>query len=846
MQKHERFARRYNRGMKHAANRPELHAPAGDWEALRAAVANGADAVYFGLSAFNARARAANFTLDELPEVMAFLHARNVRGFVALNILIFTDELPAVVEFVRAIAAAGVDAVIVQDLGLVQLIRRLAPTLAIHGSTQMTLTEPRGIEFVRKLGIERVVLARELSITEIQKVTAGTAVPVEVFIHGALCVAYSGQCLTSEALGGRSANRGQCAQACRMTYEMLVDGLPRDLGDKAYLLSPQDLAAYDLIAPLIEAGVVSFKIEGRLKGGPYVAATTGTYRTAIDAALWEREFHLTRREELDLAQTFSRGLTPGFLEGVNHQKLVRGRVPKSRGILLGTVAGIHGSTVRVELAETLPDMVKAGDGVMFDLGRPEEKEPGGRVWRAESQGAFVQLQFEPNAVDFARIAVGCEVWKTDDPSLRKRLEQTYSQDRIVRRADVSATLTGSIGGPMALTLADKSGTSATATWPGQLEVAQKQSTSPETIREQLARLGDSPFALADSAIEVPENAMVPKSVLNDLRRRATAELILKRTAGQVHLIGDGDALASLRFTAQTSPPNPLSEAERGDRKAQLAVLVRNRAQLDAVLPFKPALVYADFEDLRQYADAVDAARAAGVKIGLATVRIWKPGEDGLQAMVARAKPDAVLVRNLASIDYFRETLSGVELIGDFSLNVANDLTARLLLDAGLTRVVPSFDLNWDQFTALLTHADPSGFEAVIHQHMPMFHNEFCIFAAFLSTGKDHRDCGRPCDRHKVELRDRTGATFPVLADTGCRNTVFNSTAQSAAEYVGRMKERGLRWFRVDLLRETPDEVGPLLEQYRRVITGEVDGRATWKQLKALNQLGVTRGTFNLL
>ncbi len=254
--------------------RPELLAPAGDWEALRAAVANGADAVYFGLSQFNARARAANFTLDELPEVVRFLHARGVRGFVTLNTLIFPDELPEAARFVAAVADAGADAVIVQDLGLVRLIRRLAPTLPVHASTQMTLTEPRGIAFARRLGVERVVLARELSLDDVRKVTGQTDVPVEVFVHGALCVAYSGQCLTSEALGGRSANRGQCAQACRLPYELIVDGAPRDLGDRAYLLSPQDLAAYHLIEPLIEAGVVSFKIEGRLKGGPYVAATT--------------------------------------------------------------------------------------------------------------------------------------------------------------------------------------------------------------------------------------------------------------------------------------------------------------------------------------------------------------------------------------------------------------------------------------------------------------------------------------------------------------------------------------------------------------------------------------------
>ena len=361
--------------------KPELLAPAGDWEAMRAAVANGADAVYFGLSNFNARARATNFTLEELPEVMQFLHARNVRGFVTLNTLIFSDELPAVADFVKAVASAGADAVIVQDLGLVRLIKRIAPTLPVHASTQMTLTEPRGIEFVTKLGVERVVLARELSLADIQKVTANTTTPVEVFVHGALCVAYSGQCLTSEALGGRSANRGQCAQACRLPYEMIVDGTPRDLGDRAYLLSPQDLAAFDLIDPLIEAGVISFKIEGRLKGGPYVASTTQTYRKAIDAKLARHDFTLPRREQLDLAQTFSRGLTPGFLEGNNHQKLVRGRFPKSRGIRSGKVAGFTKSGVRVELCEAFDDLVKAGDGVVFDLGKPEEKEPGGRVWK---------------------------------------------------------------------------------------------------------------------------------------------------------------------------------------------------------------------------------------------------------------------------------------------------------------------------------------------------------------------------------------------------------------------------------------------------------------------------------
>ncbi len=847
--------------------KPELLAPAGDWEAMRAAVANGADAVYFGLSNFNARARAHNFTVEELPDVMRFLHARNVKGFVTLNTLIFSDELPAVTEFVKAVARAGADAVIVQDLGLVRLIKQLAPTLPVHASTQMTLTEPRGIAFVTQLGVERIVLARELSLSDIQKVTANTSTPVEVFVHGALCVAYSGQCLTSEALGGRSANRGQCAQACRLPYEMVVDGQTRELGDRAYLLSPQDLAAFDLIDPLIDAGVISFKIEGRLKGGPYVAATTQTYRKAIDAKLAHRDFALPRREQLDLAQTFSRGLTPGFLEGNNHQKLVRGRFPKSRGVRLGTVLQLTKLGAKVRLAERMPieELIRAGDGVLFDLGKPETQEPGGRVWKVEltklagersSPGdpATVLLSFEAGALDLSQIPVGCDVYKTDDPTLRKRLEQSYAQDKLVRRVALSGRVSGAIGGALSLTLSDGE-CEANATWPGPLESAQKRPTSAEEVREQLSRLGDTPFELGEVAIELPANAMVPRSVLNDLRRRAAGELAEQRLEGRKHALADqANGRCQPAGGTDTAPSAPSSHrpADTG-RSPALTVLVRSLDQLDAVLAWappdglpKPAAVYADFEDLRRYKDAVPKARAAGVPVGLAPLRVWKPGEDGFQALVVRAEPDIVLVRNLASISYFREQLPNAQLVGDFSLNCANELTADLLIGAGMERLVPSYDLNWEQFAAMVRRSRPEWYEPVLHQHMPMFHMEHCVFAAFLSTGKDHRDCGRPCEVHKIELRDRVGANFPVLPDTGCRNTVFNSVAQSGAEYVGRMRELGLRTFRIDLLRETPAQVGPLLDRYARVIAGLDDGRETWRQLRALNQLGVTRGTLQLV
>ena len=260
--------------------------------------------------------------------------------------------------------------------------------------------------------------------------------------------------------------------------------------------------------------------------------------------------------------------------------------------------------------------------------------------------------------------------------------------------------------------------------------------------------------------------------------------------------GGEDLRAEREAEGARLPPSPLGGGvEWSDER--LTVLVRSLEQLDAVLAWappdglpKPAAVYCDFEDLRRYKDAVPKARAAGVPVGLAPLRVWKPGEDGFQSLVVRAEPDIVLVRNLASIDYYRVQLPHARLIGDFSLNVANELTADVLTRAGLERLVPSYDLNWDQFASMVRRSPAEWYEPVVHQHMPMFHMEHCVFAAFLSSGKDHRDCGRPCDRHKVDLKDRTGALFPVHADTGCRNTVFNSVAQSGAEYVGRMRELG--------------------------------------------------------
>ena len=463
--------------------RPELLAPAGDWESLRAAVANGADAVYFGLSKFSARQRAANFTREELSEVIAYLHGHNVRGYVAFNTLVFSDELDEAARFAADIAAAGADAAIVQDLGLARLIHRMAPTMPLHASTQMTMTDARGIEWVRPLGIQRVILARELSMEQIRQLRQGTDMPLEVFVHGALCMSYSGQCLASEALWGRSANRGLCGQACRLPYRLLVDGRQRDTGDRLYLLSTKDLAAYDRIYDLVRLGITGFKIEGRLKSAHYVAAATQVYRAAIDAALEDRRFELEPDGRARLVQSFSRGFTHGFMDGADHSDLVHGLHPKSRGVRVGTVIGKTDRGIVIMMDEEAGEL-HPGDGVVLDEGREAGQEQGGRLFAVEDlhEPGTVLVTFSPADVNPKDITVGCDLWKTDDPRLEREMERSYARDVVARRIPLTLHIEAHAGRRLVVRATDDAGNTAEATSEAPLEVAIKRPLTLELAR----------------------------------------------------------------------------------------------------------------------------------------------------------------------------------------------------------------------------------------------------------------------------------------------------------------------------------------------------------------------------
>jgi putative protease len=872
-----------------SARKPEILAPAGDRASLAAALAAGADAVYFGLDdGFNARARAKNFALEGLAATVADIHRAGAKAYVTLNTLVFEPELGEVARIVRGVAASGVDAIIVQDPAVALLARAICPALEVHASTQMTVSSAGGAAFAKALGATRFVVPRELSVDEIAKLAGETDLELEVFVHGALCVSWSGQCLTSEAWGGRSANRGQCAQSCRMPYDLVVDGATKDLGDVRYLLSPKDLAGARAVPSLVDVGVHGLKIEGRLKGPQYVATTTAGYKRWVEAHVagvsQGARANDEARIEADLqamALSYSRGFGDGFLVGSDHQTLVEGRFPKHRGLLLGRVAKIGRGEVHVEhdpggrpwtgalAAEerrapqgktrvSLPILggsedaasgprvetptPKPGMGVVFDQGDPEDKnEPGGPIFRVETRGRATVLGFGNPGPDLARVRVGDRVWITQDPSLAraadKLVEAAAAQG--TGRIDLALVVVGRAGEALVVEATSPSHPSFRLHARVESEVALAPSTAGRGVdeallRDKLGALGGTPFRLDSiDATKLAPSLHLPVSALKPLRRALVAALDaqLGSPRRDVH---EEDAIARVRNALA-------SVAESPERAPAIIPLCRSDEQLDAAIEAGCAEVELDWMELVGLSRAADRARAAGLRVVLAMLRVEKPGEEGITERIARLRPDGVLVRHWGALTRFAREAERPVLVGDFSLNVTNSITARHLLSQGLDAVTASFDLDEAQLFGLLDATPRGRVDVVVHHRIPTFHTEHCLYAHLLSEGRDYRSCGRPCERHRIDVRDHLGHEHPVIVDAGCRNTVFNDGAQSAASLVPELLRRGVRRFRVDFVRESKAEARRVLEAYRALVAGEIEPSAIARKLGVRDQFGVGTG-----
>jgi U32 family peptidase len=805
--------------------------PAGHWPQLNAAIEAGADSCYFGLKHFTARAKV-GFELSELPEAMRTLHRRGVRGCLTFNTLVFEHELAEAARLIGCIAEAGVDALIVQDIGILKLARQIAPELELHASTQTSITSAEGVQFALSQGADRVTLARELSLEEVAAIYAKTGADLEIFAHGALCVAYSGQCFSSEAWGGRSANRGQCAQACRLPYEMLVDGAPKPLADARYLLSPGDLSALHHLPQIIASGVRCLKIEGRYKAADYVALTTRVYRQAVDDAWANRPLSVTAHQELELEQVYSRGLGPHFVTGVNHQSVVNGRSPRHRGVLIATVTAVQNASIFVKPAaahKIAP--LKAGDGVVFDAAdwrSPEEAEEGGRLYHVAPQlDGALELSFANNAVNCRRIRAGDLVWRTHDPELDRAARPFLDPAAPVAKQKLSIHATAQENRPLHTRWTLQNGHSVTVESPAPLSAAQNRGLTEETLKEQLGRLGNTPYELAELSTEITGSVFVAVSLLNRMRREAVEKL--------------QDLQSRPPARSILTAPELRREIHRSAAaSAQLHLLVRSPEQTEAAIAAKPDSITLDYLDLYGLRPSVERVKAAGVEVRVASPRILKPGESRIvDFLVSLQCP--ILVRS-TGILHAVQGAARQPLIGDFSLNAANTLTAEAYIALGLERLTPTHDLNAQQISILAQTIGPERLEAIAYQHLPVFHTEHCVFCRFLSTGTTYRDCGRPCEQHRVALKDPQGRAHPVLADVGCRNTVFGAEAQEASAHIQLWRAVGIRHFRLEFVHESAQEVEHVTGAFQSFLGGEMSADRLASELRRHAPAGVTEGS----
>ena len=901
-----------------------------------------------GLSAFSARARASNFNPEELKEAVKLAHNSGVKVYVALNTLVFQQELKEVAGWISICDRAGVDAIIVQDIGVTRLAREIAPNLEIHASTQQTVTDTNGVVFAKERGgANRVVLGRELSVAEIKSVTndlysyrdkTGDDIEIEAFVHGALCVSYSGQCFSSEAWGGRSANRGQCAQACRLPYGLIQNGELKDLQDMSYLLSPQDLCGVDQVEELVRAGVSCLKIEGRLKDEKYVAATTRAYRNAVDIA-WQKIIeehkqrgsydeiieHRTRSLDIDetvtkkeLAQLFARGqdenndgLTPGFFEGSQHQRLVRGRSPRHRGIHIGRVthgtSPKHGVSIELDeanMSEPLSKILKRGDGIVIDRGMPQEEELGGPIFNIEelNQKGDVLVRFGKDVQrnwkksdDASRRGIGsrkplapegAHVWKTADASVEKKMKRLIEAEK--PRRFVKVTVSGSIGTSLRVEIKDlTTGVVGIGESDGVLEMAERDGLQEKSIIKAIGTLGNTQWRLIEGSEKIDmkdleSGGWCPVSWVKKARQRAVEDLI--KSDSQMSSAEPTEIDVSLDIDVVESEHSELVDQlvakHAGNKKHEqekgtsISVLARSQEQIDALCEMIDDSetieeIIIDFLEIDGMREAVTKLRKTNAKVVLATPRIIKPGEEEIWKTLLRLEPDGLLIRSAGLIHHLQD-LGGSgavislgeqkvkipDLVGDFSLNTVNTLTASEFLDyGGFSRITAAYDLSANAVTELAKCMKETGtstqLEVVVHAHLPIFHTEHCVFARFLTNGNSYLDCGHACTHNTIHLRDQTGNDNLVLADMGCRNTVFSAEAQSGVHSIKEWSDAGLGFLRIELVDEGKEDVKKIVEGYESVLLGHQKAGQVWDTLKTVcdsngRAAGVSYGSFRNL
>lgn len=793
----------------------ELLAPAGSREALVAAVENGANAIYLAGNAFGARAYASNFDREALREAIHFAHLRKVAIHVTVNTIVADEEMGPLRDYLRFLYEAGADAVLVQDLGVARVAHETVPDLPLHASTQMSVSSLEGVRALAELGFTRVVLARELSLKEIRHICAYAPVEIETFMHGALCVCYSGQCLMSSMIGGRSGNRGRCAQPCRLPYT-LVDEKGQDvLGDKAgsYLLSPRDLSTIDVIPDLIEAGVSSLKIEGRMKRPEYVATVVRTYREAIDTYYAGKGYVVTQEERDDLAQIFNRDFTTAYLEGRPGKAMMSDRRPNNRGLLIGRVTAYDWDarivTVklsgRLGLGDQVDFWVKVGGRVTATISSLRDAE--GREVEEGQAGDTVSFAIPSAVRDHDR------VFKVYDARLMEHAKETYASGAPVRRIPVAIAVRAAIGEPLTVTLCDAEGHRGEGRTDFIGESARKRPLSEEIIRKQVSRLGTSVYEMKSLHCDIAGEVMVPMSEINEARRKAVEAL----DALRLKEIEAREHRPEPKFTDRIARPTP--------KKADFLVAVDTLGKAEAALAAGADGILFGGESYEhrviapeEYERAWQMAREAGARIDFNTPRIVHDGQqkhaERLLAAFAAFPPDAVHVHNIAMLALVRR-LTDFAIHADYSLISYNKQTLAFLKDYGASGATLSPELTAKEIRQLAKES-PLPLTCIVHGRLELMVSNYCVTGSFLG-GCGEGPCTQPCTRGHFALKDRKDALFPLAMDQFCHMHVLNSKVLSMMPHAMKFRAAGIETMQIEAKAMGEKEIAAIVKAYRKAM-----------------------------
>ena len=790
----------------------ELLAPVGSFEALKAAVQNGANAVYLGGKDFSARASANNFDRDELKEAVRYAHIRDVQVFVTANTLIKQEEIEDFVEYAKFLYDIDVDAIILQDIGIAKLIKRLLPDFELHASTQMVAHSLEDVKYLENAGFDRVVLARELNVEEIKYICDNTNVDIEVFVHGALCVCYSGQCLMSSMIGNRSGNRGRCAQPCRQKYELIdihTGEIINSNGD--YLLSPRDLNTIEEIDKVIDAGVHSLKIEGRMKRPEYVATVISSYRKTVDNYLEKNKINVSDETISDLYTIFNRKFTKGLILGEVGKDVMNSEIPNNQGLYIGKVLDFNKKAKRLKIR--LENTLKKGDGINLGGGTIGRIIKDGKITTIAHRGDIIELDFVGEA---RRHQV---VFKTSDSELMDRVQSTFQQDKELVKSPINAELVIRLNEKPVLTLIDLKGNKASIEGDKVVEKAMKVALSKEKVESQIQKLGNTPYELSSISTILDEGVSLPISILNQMRRDCIELLNEERIK-----------IKNRNYKSEKIAYNPIIAHKTIGKK--IRAKVKNLEQLKAALECDIDSVY--YEDII----TLDKAQEMGIKYNKKVIysspRIIRNEEYKHLEKTKKLNLKGVQVGTLGAMDYFK----GKNLSIDYYLNAFNSETMNHFKNEGATSLCISQELNLNEIKETLKYTDIE-VEAVVYGFATMMVTEYCPMGVLVRDCKKDKRAAK-CNQSIYALKNFKGDMFRISQDVFCRSTIYNSNITCMLDNLEEVNKSGIDVFRLDFTHESEQVVKEVIEAHIEVLNNNYRmGSKATKLYNYLDEIGTT-------